>query len=50
MRCEDINRKKNYVRDKIKLAPGPGYYKLPSDFGHYISKNVLEKDNAEKKI
>lgn len=27
----------------IKNTPGPGNYRLPSDFGHYISKKALKK-------
>jgi hypothetical protein len=32
-------------------APGPGNYKLPSEFGHYIAKDVLiEKDQHIDKL
>lgn len=24
-------------------TPGPGNYKLPSEFGHYVAKNALKK-------
>ncbi len=26
-----------------KNTPGPGNYRLPSDFGHYVSKKALKK-------
>jgi len=26
-----------------KNTPGPGNYKLPSEFGHYVSKKALKK-------
>jgi len=29
---------KNYTKNKIDDVPGPGYYKVPSDFGIYVSK------------
>jgi len=29
-------------------TPGPGNYKLPSEFGHYISKNALKKPQTEQ--
>ena len=29
---------------KLKfLAPGPGQYRLPSEFGYYVDKNFLSK-------
>ena len=29
----------------VIATPGPGSYRLPSDFGYYISKNYLENQN-----
>jgi hypothetical protein len=28
--------------------PGPGNYKLPSEFGHYLSKHAMSKPEREK--
>jgi hypothetical protein len=28
------------------VNPGPGYYKLPSDFGHYESKHAKKIDKV----
>ncbi len=32
---------RSHLADK-KLTPGPGNYKLPSDFGHYVSSKFKE--------
>ena len=31
-----------------KNTPGPGNYRLPSDFGHYVSKKTLKKMTAQE--
>ena len=28
-----------------KSTPGPGNYRLPSEFGHYVAKKAVEKEN-----
>ena len=36
-----IERKDNFTR--VSDVPGPGSYKVPSDFGHYVSRNAFEE-------
>jgi hypothetical protein len=36
------------VRGEVSLnrsTPGPGNYVLPSEFGHYVAKSCLQKEN-----
>ena len=28
--------------DFFMIAPGPGNYRMPSEFGHYIDQNALK--------
>jgi len=39
---------KTYVRKKIDDTPGPGDYKIPSDFGIYISKHATIDTERKK--
>jgi|LauGreDrversion4_2_1035121.scaffolds.fasta_scaffold1362427_2 hypothetical protein len=34
----------------IILAPGPGYYRTPSEFGIYVSKKAIQKSASNISI
>lgn len=40
------NSERSSIARKIN-TPGPGSYKLPSEFGHYMAKGVLKKPMTE---
>lgn len=42
--------KKTKVLNLFYVAPGPGNYKLPSDFGYYVSQKFYRKSKDQIKI